>query len=287
VWYQPGALSRAKGRVKQVNLKTVNEALNFYIRPQTFPVAVRMCQSSEDLPDKVRIPKQHMGTTVAVCQGIGLARRYGWTIAIGEDDQSCPHGLFVLGYVPGKSYLDGTSAEAIGMQTRQEFARTARKLSRLEYGKYRYLLASPVHSANFKPHLIVIYGNPAQLARLVQGAVALAGGSITTPATGGIACSSLIARTMLTNECQIILAGAGDRYFALTQDHELAFTMPAGKVESTIQGLKKGHDSGMHRYPTPSALRLEGVLPPVYYQWAERLRKEEGEVTLNHHKFLD
>ncbi len=78
-----------------MNLKEVNEALNFYVRPQTFPLAVKMCQSSGELPEKARIPKRDMGTAIAVCQGIGLARRYGWTIAIGKDDESCPHGLFV------------------------------------------------------------------------------------------------------------------------------------------------------------------------------------------------
>jgi uncharacterized protein (DUF169 family) len=257
-----------------MDLKEVNEALNYYLRLQTFPVAVRMCRSDEELPDKVRIPKQDMGTAVTVCQSIGLARRFGWTIAIGRDDQSCPHGLFVLGFVSGKSYLDGSSGEAAGIGAREELAREARGLSRLEYGKYKYLLAAPLHNASFEPHLIIVYGNPAQAARLAQGAVALGGEAITTPSTGGIACSSLIARTMLTDECQIVLAGAGDRYFALTQDHELAFTIPWSKAESTIQGLEKGHKSGLHRYPTPSSFKLEGVLPPVYRRWAELLREE-------------
>ena len=259
-----------------MDLKEINEALNFYLRLQTFPVAVRMYRTSEELPEKVRIPKRDMGTTITVCQGIGLARRFGWTIAIGSDDQSCPHGLFVLGFVSGKSYLDGSSGETAGVGPREELVRTARGLSRLEYGKYKYLLAAPLHNASFEPHLIVVYGNPAQLARLAQGVVALGGEAITTPATGGIACSSLIARTMLTDECQIILAGAGDRYFALTQDHELAFTIPWSRAESTIRGLEKGHKSGFHRYPTPSSFKLEGVLPPVYCRWAELLR-EEGE----------
>jgi len=258
-----------------MNLKEVNEALNFYVRPQTFPVAVRMCQSSEELPDKTRIPLRDMGTTITVCQGIGLARRYGWTIAIGKDDESCPHGLFILGFVPGKSYLDGSSGKAAGIESREASARVAQGLSRLEYGKYSHMLVAPLHKADFEPHLIIVYGNPAQVARLVQGAIALTGEALNTPATGGIACSPLIARTMLTDECQTILAGAGDRYFALTQDHELAFTVPLSKVESTIQGLERGHESGFHRYPTPSSFRLEGCLPPVYYRWAELLREEK------------
>lgn len=258
-----------------VNLKEVNEALNFYVRPQTFPVAIKMCQSSDELPDKIRTPKRDLGIQVTVCQGISMVRRYGWTIAIGKEDQSCPHGAVVMGFVPGKGYLDGSYAESVGLGAKEQFAKTAQALSRLEYAKYSYLLAAPPHTATFEPHLILLYGSPAQIARLVQGAVATTGGVLTSTAGAGIACSGLIARTMLTDQCQFILTGAGDRYFALTQDHELAFTMPMSKVESTIRGLELGHKSGMHRYPTPSFLRFEGQLPPAYYQLLELLKKEE------------
>ena len=260
-----------------MNLTKVNEALNLYIRPQTFPLAVKMCQSGEELPDKVRIPQRDMGTPIALCQGIGLARRYRWTIAIGKEDQSCPHAAFVSGFVPGKGYLDGSHAESVGLGPKERFAEIARGVSRLEYGKYSYVLIAPLEVANFEPHLIIVYGNPAQVARLVQGAVAIKGGFLTSTASGGIACSGLIARTMLTDECQFILAGAGDRYYALTQDHELAFTMPMSKVELTIQGLEMGHKSGLHRYPTLSSLRLEGVLPQVYYNWLDLLKREKPE----------
>jgi len=98
-----------------LNLIEVNETIQFYIKPQTFPVAVRMCESGEDLPAKTKRPKRDLGSTIAVCQGISLARRYGWTIAIGQENESCPHGLFVLGYVPGRSYIDGSSSQAAGV----------------------------------------------------------------------------------------------------------------------------------------------------------------------------
>jgi len=49
------------------------------------------------------------------------------------------------------------------------------------------------------------------------------------------------------------------------------------KVEGTMQGLEKGHKTGLHRYPTPSSLRLEGVLPDTYCRWTELLREEKDE----------
>jgi uncharacterized protein (DUF169 family) len=257
------------------SLKEVDEALSLFIRPQTFPVAIRMCQPGEVLPAKVRMPLRNLGSTIAICQGISMARRYGWKIAIGKDDESCPHGLVALGFVTGKSYDDGTSGEVAGMGPKEQLAKKAGRMSRLEYGKYNYVLIAPLQGADFEPHVIVIYGNPAQIVRLVQGSVAIEGNPVITPSLGGLACTSLISRTMLTNECQVVLAGAGDRYFALTQDHEMAFSIPMSKADLVIQGVRKGHESGMARFPTPSSLKLKEVLPPGYYRWAELLRHED------------
>ena len=254
-------------------LKELNEALNIHIRPQSFPVSVRMCKDEETLPEKVRLPRRDLGISITLCQGIAMARRYAWTMAIGKEDQACPHGHAVLGFVPAEGYLDGSLAEKAGLGSREVFARTAQKLSLLDHGKYRYVLVAPIHTAQFEPHFILVFGNPAQIARLVQGATALSGGLLHFTAGGGIGCSVSVARTMLTDECQVVLAGAGDRYFALTQDDEMAFTIPLSKVEPLIKGLELGHKIMGHRYPTPSWLRFEGQLPKQYYKFAELLLK--------------
>ena len=258
-----------------IDLKEVSERLDFYVRPQTFPIAIRMCQSDETLPEKAKLPRRDMGVQLTVCQGIAMVRRYGRVIAIGKEDQCCPHAAVVLGFVKGRGYRDGSYAESLGLGTKEQFAKIAQGLSIFEYKKYSYLLVAPLHSTEFQPHLILLYGNPAQVARLVQGAVAMTGDVLTSTAGSGIACSTMIARTMLTDQCQFILAGAGDRYFALTQDHELAFAMPISKVESTLRGLEIGHKSGMHRYPTPFSLNLTNPVPPAYYKWLDLLNKEE------------
>lgn len=257
-----------------VELRRVNEALEKHIRPQTFPLAVRMCEAGERLPEKVRLPKKDLGISVALCQGVAMARRYGWTVAVGREDQTCPHGHAVLGFVPAEGYLDGSLAEKVGLGSRERFAKTARSLSLLEYGRYRYLLAAPIHAATFDPHFLLIYGNPAQVARLVQGATALTGEVLDFRAGGGIGCSTSVARTMLSDQCQVVLAGAGDRYFALTQDHELAFTIPAGKMETLVEGLEFGAKAAGHRYPTPSFLRFENAVPDKYKEFSELLLRQ-------------
>jgi len=256
-----------------VDIKKTAEALNLFLRPQSHPVAVRMCKPSEELPEKARLPKRDLGISVPVCQGLAMARRYGWTVAVGKEDQVCPHGHAVMGFVPKELYADGVLAEATGVGKKEEFARGAKALTTLQYGKYRYLLVAPLEKAGFEPHLIMFFGNPAQIARLVQALTFKSGELLHFVAGGGRACSVFIARTMLTDECQVVLAGAGDRYFALTQDHEMAFTIPVSRAEEVVAGLEMSHRAGL-RYPTPSWLRFEGQLPPAYYKFSDLLLQE-------------
>lgn len=253
-----------------VDLKNMAEAFNLFLRPQSFPLAIRMCESGEKLPDKARLPKRDLGISVPVCQGLAMARRYGWTVAVGKEDQVCPHGHAVMGFVSRKRYADGKLAEAAGVSKKEVFARDAENLSTLEYGKFAYLLAAPLEKTTFTPHYIIFYGNPAQIVRLIQAKTFKSGKLLNFVAGSGRACSLFIARTLLTDECQVILSGAGDRYFAMTQDHEMAFTIPVRHAKEVIEGLEASHKAGW-RYPTPSWLRFEGQMPPEYYKFNDLL----------------
>lgn len=256
-----------------VDIRKTAEALNHFLRPQSFPLSIRMCGRGEGLPDKARLPRRDLGISIAVCQALAMARRYGWTVAVGREDQVCPHAHAVMGFVPRERYADGIIAEAAAVGKKNEFAQAARGLSTLEHRKYSHLLVAPLERASFEAHFIMFFGNPAQVARLVQGATFKSGEMLGFVAGGGRACSVFIARTMLTDQCQVVLAGAGDRYFALTQDHEMAFTIPLSRAEEVAEGLEATHRAGL-RYPTPSWLRFEGQLPPEYYRFTELLLKE-------------
>jgi len=57
-----------------VDNKQISEAYNTFLRPQTFPLAIRMCASAEELPDKVRIPQRDLKITISLCHAIHMAR---------------------------------------------------------------------------------------------------------------------------------------------------------------------------------------------------------------------
>lgn len=251
----------------------VNEALNQYVRPQTFPLAVRLLEDEGELPAKARQPLRDMGGAMPMCQAWGIARRYGWTVVVGREDQLCPYGALTMGFYPPKERF--LSGEYTGPFPSQEVARAAHSsIRRLEQGRYRYVAFAPLASAPFEPHLVIVYGNSAQVMRLVQGAVFFQGGVVRATASGGMDCADLITSPMLSGECHFVLPCNGDRIFGMAQDHEMAFTMPWALVEGVIQGLEMGHRSGLQRYPIPSYLRFQAQMPPAYRELMDYLREE-------------
>jgi len=228
-----------------MDLKKISEVLNLYVRPQTFPVAYKFVRSKEDLPEKVRRPMGDLGYPVALCQGTALTRRYGWTMAIGKEDQCCVGGAQTMGFVS-----EGAK-EPVGDENQHE------------PGKYNYHVTATLERADFKPDIIAIYGSSAQIMRLVQSAIGGPGGSgkVNAIATGFKDCGDISARTVLTDQCQFILPSGGDRVFGSTQDHEVIFTMPWSKVQTVIDGLANTHKAGF-RYPVITDIRHRPNLPP-------------------------
>ena len=51
-----------------MDLKNANVTLDTYIRPQTFPIAIKLFTADETLPDRVRIPVKDLGYQIALCQ---------------------------------------------------------------------------------------------------------------------------------------------------------------------------------------------------------------------------
>ena len=132
---------------------------------------------------------------------------------------------------------------------------------------------APAARADFEPMMVLVYGNSAQVMRLLTGALYKRGGAITSSFTGRIDCSDSIIRTIKRNDYQVILPCYGDRVFGQTYDDEMAFTIPASKIDETSEGLAGTHRGGI-RYPIPSFLRYSGEFPKTYNK-LEQIWKEE------------
>ena len=67
----------------------LGKELNSYIKPETFPTAVKFFQRKSEIPDGTRTPLKDLKVKIAHCQAQAIARKYGWTIAMTKEDLGC------------------------------------------------------------------------------------------------------------------------------------------------------------------------------------------------------
>jgi uncharacterized protein (DUF169 family) len=261
-----------------MDMKTVAAAFDQYIRPQTFPLAIRLCETAAELPEKTRLPPRDLGLTVSLCHAIAMSRRYGWTIAV-DKTSSCYVPLISLGFteIP-PDVADGSFQARLGLWgMSQEKAKNAiNNFPKLATGKYQYVLMAPVDKATFEPHLFLLYAMPAQIWILLSGYINGNGKSgLDVRLNTGAGCTSYITRTMLTGEAQFAMVGTGERLVPHPQDYECAMSIPADKMMNTISGMEKNYRTGVFRYPIPSFMRYDSQHPPGYEQMRSHLLGED------------
>jgi uroporphyrinogen decarboxylase len=161
-------------------------------------------------------------------------------------------------------------------ETKEAGQRSEAAVEKFAAGDYTALLVAPLDRATFEPHLVCIYGNPAQVMRLTQAALWKRGGKLASAFGGRVDCSEIIVTTMRTDRPQVILPCSGDRIFGQTQDHEMAFTIPWSHMDEIVEGLRGTHGGGI-RYPITQFMEYEAKLPPRYMEANRVWDAEKGQ----------
>ena len=156
----------------QNSMERLAEAIDKYIRPGTYPVAVRLLRRDEEVPAGYVEPAQAYGQRIALCQAVFLARRMGAYTVVAEEDQACPIGHIVMGFVEPPAYwLEGDFDLAAGRtSTLEAGAVMAGSVFRFQPGEYSRVAVAPLHTAKFDPDLVLVYCNTLQATMLGMGA---------------------------------------------------------------------------------------------------------------------
>ena len=254
-----------------VNLAKIDEVMSTYVRPQTYPLAIKMVSSEDEIPEGAKRPLKDYGASFTLCQALALGRKEGLTIVLDKESQSCPIALAGLGFVRPDEYLSGKYTLAPVNRPAEVQKKAAETIPRFEFGRFKYILISPIQTANFDPDVIIFYGNGAQVMRMIQAAVFASGESLTSKSTGAGGCLLPIVVPILGGECNYAVPGNGERRLGLIADGELAFAMPRNRFEEVVKGLKLSHE-GRQTYPiSPGYLKLEYTFPPSYAELRKAL----------------
>lgn len=255
----------------------LDAALGKHVRPDSFPLAVRMVREGESLPERTKRPAADLGCQIAVCQTFSMARRYGWQMAVGQEDISCPLALTAFGFKnEPETFSCGEMCGGMFTQSDQVGAKTEAQVPKFSFQSYRFILTAPISRAAFEPDLYLIYGNSAQVMRMLTACLWKEGGYLTSRFSGRLDCADICIETMQTGRPQVVLPCYGDRVFGQTQDHEMALTLPAGMEQEIITGLEGTHKGGI-RYPVPSFLQYEPKFPKHYYKMFEQWKNSKAD----------
>jgi uncharacterized protein (DUF169 family) len=256
-------------------LKRLDDALARYVRPDTVPLAIRMLKPGEPLPEDVRIPSQSLNEQWIVCQSIGVARRYGWGIAVGRNDVICPLSAIAFGFrKPNDEYLRGFAAVGLYCENEEAAAKLEAGTWKFEPGTYDYVCVAPLARARFEPHVVAVYANSAQVLRLVHASLYRHGGRVISTTGGRLDCAEIVIQTMATSEPKVILSCTGDRVFGMAQDSEMVFACPWEFADDIIAGLEGTHKGGI-RYPITVAMRSTVSMPKTYQDLMKMLEERD------------
>ncbi len=249
----------------------LGEKITRYLRPATFPLAVRIAADAAELRDDFRRPPAKN----FLCQNLTMSRRYGWTLQVLPEDCSCLLARGVYGWenqdaYEGEGLLDfAVGLYASGVESEKRFVETLQPLGKPAAG----LHISPLERTKIEPEVALIYGNAAQMMRLVQSYLYVKGGVLDFTAAGRLgSCTDGIVKAIHLQKPRLVLLGNGDRVWAMAHDDELLFAVPAALLADLVEGLEATHRAGL-RYPIPHYLNFT---PGFQDEFQQRAMKRAG-----------
>ena len=84
------------------------EELEKHCRPATTPVAVKLAKEEASHPQKMKRPLTHIGNRLAVCQGMSIARTFGWPMVFTSEDHACPLPRVFMGHIDPERFLEAS-----------------------------------------------------------------------------------------------------------------------------------------------------------------------------------
>ena len=254
--------------------KRYNDKITFYLKTSTFPLAVKMTKEGEIVEQKYKRPKKDFDADMPLCQAINICRRNAWTLLLNKNDITCGSAIIYLGFAGApEAYVQGDIAFAPYNQTRTARKTRSEFLPKFPVGEYSGILISPLFKAEFTPDSVLIYGNSAQMMRLIQAAVFKSGEPLLFSAQGGGSCAMEVVGPILDREVKLVFPGNGARIFGGIHDDEIIFGIPNEKLDDMVHWLEETHKGGQ-RYPVPKYGTYTPKMPKVYEELLTILRDE-------------
>ena len=261
----------------------IGKKIENFLRPSTFPIAIKLIRKEDEIPEGSKRPNATLKIQTFLCQNFSMVRRYGWTMAVMEEDCVCKVARMIYGWetITDESAKFG-SEFSTGLYAKDP--ETANKWSaQLHFAKRKYkgVVISPLSTTKIIPDVVQVYGNPAQIMRLIHAYLYSKGGTLEFTASGrGGSCQEGVTKTFNTDEPQLVILGNGDRVWGGAEDSEIMFSIPESKLDVIVEGLKTTHEAGL-RYPIPKYMNYR---PGFQDAFEKRAKKRAGGTLVKENK---
>lgn len=227
--------------IKLEKYHEIGKKIEKYIRPATFPLAVKLIKDETEIPAKAKRPSVDLKTQNFLCQNFKMARSYGWTIAVTDEDCNCRLARAVFGWDPQTNEtMEFGHKFNLGLYAKD--LETSKKIEKHFYflnHEFLGIVISPLTRTKIVPDIVLTYCLPAQAMRFIQAYLYVEGGVLEFTSAGRIgSCNEGIGKTFLTKKPQVVLLGNGDRVWGGAQDSEIMFSCPSEKLDVLIEGLE-------------------------------------------------
>lgn len=238
------------------------DTLEKLLRLKTYPLAIKLLEKGEDVPDGAKRPVKDYGYRFITCQGFSESRRSGTTIVQMKEDMWCFEAALGYGLIePIAYFLEGNTRYPQAVSTLQAGKDWAHAFPRLDYGKYVAIVSAPLEEAKFQPDLVMIYCNSIQLTNLLMARTWIDGHDIACTLSGHGGCIHSVVPVIKKRNCQVTFPCWGDRRRAFAQDDEIVFSAPIEKVKDIITGLRGLKKYGLGLPLVPNMSREPEMLP--------------------------
>ena len=221
--------------------------MEHFLRLKTFPVGLKMLEDPQDLdknPWVRRLPEK-----LTFCQMITIVRTFDWTVGGTADAIVPPVCASVLGLAEIPEFVaDGTMRSVVWLEKKEDAAKCERVMQRIPPGKYHAFMLAPTAYDPFVPDIVLIYGNPAQMALMINAIQFDRYERMVFYSVGESSCSDVIARCFVDQVPALSIPCYGERRFGHAQDDELAIGLPTEECARILANLETLYKRGI-RYP--------------------------------------
>lgn len=221
------------------------EELERRVRLKTYPLAFKLLESEQDIPEGSVQPSRDLGHRLNLCQAFQLSRREGTSVIMLKEDMWCHEPVLAYGLTePPQYWFEGHTRYPRDVSSLEAGAHFTEDFPRLKVGTYIGVASAPLKNATFDPDLVIIYCDSSQLSLLLLGREWKDGYDLKHSLSSHAACVYGVVPAILDKGYQVAIPCRGDHYGASAGDDEMIFSVHRDNLGDLITGLREVEKTG-------------------------------------------